>query len=73
MKGVKDFHLKAKSRIWSQLSCVCHIRSTKERAHPAMCSCCSNTGLAMTHIRSRQVSARRLIRLLHGGIGLAEV
>ena len=28
VKGVRDFCLKAKARIWPRLSCMCHIRST---------------------------------------------
>ena len=31
LKGLNDFHLKAKARIWPRLSYMCHIRSTAER------------------------------------------
>jgi hypothetical protein len=35
-KSSKDLDLETKAKIWSSLSCICHIRSTADAAHGAV-------------------------------------
>ena len=64
-KSSKDLDLETKAKIWSSLSCICHIRSTADAAHGVARSCSLVTEVNFTcrcrakvaHIRqSRPVS-----------------